>query len=595
MSTTEHSLRAWRREVARIAAGGAAASDIVASVASQLDPSWSGRGLLLVGDGRPPVPPLPDGSGPEVLGLAYEATLDAVHRRRAGAHFTPPAVAHRLSAIALDALVDDSVSVCDPACGGGAFLLAAGEILAARGFARREIVERRLFGIDTDPLAIAVAEAALHLWSGASPGDHLIVADALADPWPATDLSAVVGNPPFQNQLENATSRGPEAVRRLRARFGSAVGAYTDTAWLFLLAAHRAARPGGRVVLVQPQSVLAARDAAAVRRGLDLEGLWLADEPVFEASVRVCAPVVHVGERPHRKVQRWRGSGVLPMSTVAAPRRGEWAGVAAGILGVPEVELNEGRRVGDLATATAGFRDQFYGLDGFVVDRRDGSLPRLVTCGLIEPGWMAWGERPARFARRRWSSPRVDTPALRADGHASVARWVDDRLVPKLVVATQSSVVETAIDRDGSWVPSTPVVSLVVPPDRLDHTAAALLAPPVTAWALRRFAGAALVTGAVKLAARQVLELPLPDDGGAWDEAAEVVAGALTDGRSGSPEGAPPGGRGDHVPRLPAAGELHRLRLVGGPAPSTGLTGRSGRWFTPEVIKSGPRGSGNLP
>jgi hypothetical protein len=97
-------------------------------------------------------------------------------------------------------------------------------------------------------------------------------------------------------------------------------------------------------------------------------------------------------------------------------------------------------------------------------------------------------------------------------------------MVPKVVVATQSRVVEAAVDRDGAWIPSTPVISLTAPADRLDHVAAALLAPPATVWALRRFAGAALATGAVKLAARQVLELPLPEPGDDWDAAARLVA-----------------------------------------------------------------------
>jgi hypothetical protein len=137
---------------------------------------------------------------------------------------------------------------------------------------------------------------------------------------------------------------------------------------------------------------------------------------------------------------------------------------------------------------------------------------------------VAWGERPVRFGGRRWHAPRVDTGALRASGCPRVARWVEDRLAPKVVVATQSRVVEAAVDRDGTWVPSTPVISVTAPVERLDHIAAVLLAPPVTAWALRRHTGAALVTGAVKLAARQVLEVPVPEGGVAWDAAARLIA-----------------------------------------------------------------------
>ena len=467
MPRAEAELRAWLREVGRLAGAGSAPADVVSAVAVTLagDGGFPEHGLRLRPSHRIAVPPPPRGSGPELLGLAYESCLDPGHRRRAGAHFTPPAVARRLSEIALDGMIDDTVTACDPACGGGVFLLAAGRVLEAAGEARQAIVESRLFGLDIDPVAVAVAEAALYLWSGTTPGDHLVVGDALADPWPVEGVAVVVGNPPFQSQLGRATARTPAEADRLRSRFGDVVGPYTDTAWLFLAAAVESVRPGGRIVLVQPQSLLAARDASAIRRRCSLEGLWLTDKPVFAAAVRVCAPVVRIADHPHGKVRRWQGIDVDEMAPVDHPAGGNhWAALAAGILGVPEVELGDRRRLGDVATATAGFRDQFYGLADFVIDRLDDddvARPRLVTSGIIEPGRVAWGERPVRFAGRRWSAPRVDLHALRANGDPAIVRWVDERLVPKVVIATQSRVLEAAVDRLGIWVPSTPVISVV--------------------------------------------------------------------------------------------------------------------------------------
>ena len=225
-------------------------------------------------------------------------------------------------------------------------------------------------------------------------------------------------------------------------------------------------------------------------------------------------------------MKRWTGADVAALDPVAVPSgAGDdvWANLAAGILGIPDLMLDSARPLGDLAAATAGFRNQFYGLAGFVVDGGDETWPQLVTSGIIDPGRKAWGERPLRFAGRRWLTPRVDVPALHARGDPGVARWVDDRLRPKIVVATQSRVIEAAVDRDGMWVPSTPVISVTAAPERLDHVAAVLLGPPATAWALRRFTGAALATGAVKLAARQVLEIPVPPAGPDWDAAARLV------------------------------------------------------------------------
>jgi hypothetical protein len=198
---------------------------------------------------------------------------------------------------------------------------------------------------------------------------------------------------------------------------------------------------------------------------------------------------------------------------------------------VPRLTLASGGTLADLARATAGFRDEYYGLLPFVVDRRradDRSFPPLVTSGLIEPGRLAWGERPARVGGVPRAAPRIDLAALRRAGDGRLARWVDARRVPKVVVATQTKVIEAAVDAEGHWIPCTPVLAVEAPTERLGHVAAVLLAPPITAWALHRAGGTALAAGAVKLAARQVREIPLPTSTGPWDEAAEMARDLAT-------------------------------------------------------------------
>jgi hypothetical protein len=210
--------------------------------------------------------------------------------------------------------------------------------------------------------------------------------------------------------------------------------------------------------------------------------------------------------------------------------------------------------LGSWARATAGFRDEFYALAPFVGDRPDladdrGSLPplppgsaRLVTAGLVEPAHTVWGRRATRLAGRRLAAPVVDVAALRAwatgpDGDRRMAAWADARLRPKVVVATQTRVVEAALDDDGTWWPSVPVVSVVLEPERDDPwhrllVLAALTAPPVTAWAAERSGGTALAPQALKLSARQVQEVPLPIVHERWAAGATelaLVAAAGTD------------------------------------------------------------------
>jgi hypothetical protein len=209
-----------------------------------------------------------------------------------------------------------------------------------------------------------------------------------------------------------------------------------------------------------------------------------------------------------------------------------WASLAGGGPAAGSAVLRSGGRLGDRCTATAGFRQHFYGLVPFVHESENGRPVPLVTCGLIDPGTLLWGRRRARFGGRRYDRPSVDMAALVASGDDELRAWIEARLRPKVVVATQTRVVEAAVDEAGAWVPSVPVLSVEADPDDLWLVAAVLLAPPVTAWALDRVAGTALSADAIKLTARHVLEVPTPADTGRWRDAAEQLERAAT-----APEG----------------------------------------------------------
>jgi hypothetical protein len=432
---------------------------------------------------------------PEDLGLLLEANLDPRTRQARGAHYTPEELADGLVARALAG--HHEPTVCDPACGGGALLLAAGRHQEAAGGDPRSIVER-LWGIDIDPLAVATTQAALALWGGvAPPAGRLVVADALLDPPPMPLVDVVVGNPPFLSQLDAMTVRGATDAERLRARFGAAVQAYTDTAGLFLLAGCALSRVGGTVAMVLPQSVMAARDASGVRDALDacahLREGWVPSGRAFRASVEVCIPVLDIG-----------GQGSASSA---------WGAHLARAHGVPEMRLDGGATVGDEATTSAAFRAEYYGIAPHVHEAE--ALPTgrpLLTTGLVDLGREAWGERPARIAGRPWVRPVVDVAAL--EGRA--ADWARRTAAPKLIVATQTRVVEVVVDLDGRFLPGVPLVVAWAPPERLWALATALCSPPVTAWAAHRAAGTALTSRALKLTAALVRAAPLPTDHLAW-------------------------------------------------------------------------------
>ena len=501
-------------------------------------------------------------AGPDLLGRVLEASIADDVRQATGAHYTPAAVAAGLTGLAYDAarLADapgERPTVLDPTCGGGAFVLAAADRLVAAGHEPAAVARESLWGIDVDPVAVAATQAAVALWawlrgdrSGAHPGPNVTDGDAFGGAvgeWssrPPSGFDLVVGNPPFLGQLGRATARSQAEAASLRSRLGDAVAMYTDAAALFLLVGVRAVRPGGAVTLIVPTSVLAARDAAPVRSAVlgaaDLVGLWTVDGDLFDANVRVCAPLLRRvsadGRLDHEAVAvaRWHGVGFTSRPAVRsdprADRDASWSPLVADLHDVPEVDpLVEGT-LGDLARATAGFRAQYYGLVGHVregpPDADAGDLPPglapLVTVGLVDVGRCAWGQRDARFGRRRWCRPVVDLVGLRV-ADPTVARWVDQLQVPKVVVATQTRVGEAAVDERGTWVPSVPSIAVVAPADRLWAVAAVVCSPVASALAVQRTAGTALSARAVKLSAWQVLDLPCPADRRAWDAGADAL------------------------------------------------------------------------
>ncbi|CAN5575868.1 hypothetical protein BH10ACT1_BH10ACT1_37450 [soil metagenome] len=543
----------------------------------------------------------PELARPELLGVLYEAALHP-EARSAGAHYTPADLASRLVALVAgpDVALRPTPMVWDPACGGGVFLLAAADALFARGVAPDVVVADLLWGTDVDPGAVAVAEAALSWWAGrrgasATPGPHLAVADPLVDvvsarprsdrarqaaagPLPvaaAAGFDLVVGNPPFQSQLAGDSIRSAGSTAVLRARWGDAVvRPYTDTAGLFLVAGARALAPGGRLAMILPTSVLAARDAAPARAAVaavgELTDLWVAAEPVFGAAVQVCAVVVErnlgrptvagplasgsppvdvessgdarallaPGPSAPTVVRRWRGRTVVPLPPAragsvvrsAAVDGDGWAALALAALGVPDPPARSSGRLADLGTARAGFREEYYGLVGHVTEAPEGTHPAalptrlapLVTSGLVDPGRCAWGERSASFARQRYERPVVDLASLEAAG-GRAATWTRSLLVPKVVVATQTRVGEAAVDREGRWVASTPTIAVVAPADRLWALAAVVCSPIGSVAALAATAGTARAAQAIRHTVASIGSLPLPVDVEAWDAGAEAL------------------------------------------------------------------------
>jgi len=256
---------------------------------------------------------------------------------------------------------------------------------------------------------------------------------------------------------------------------------------------------------VLPQSLLTARDAAAIRDDVSARGAivhaWATDQQVFDAAVHVCVLVVELGAASGGRTAT-RTWGLPPRERPPTVPGSAW-----GRLLVEEpVALtvgagSTGPTLGDVARFTVDFRDQYYGLVDAVGDDADG--PPLITSGLIDPGRCRWGERPVRFAKRTFAAPRVDLHRL----SPRLQTWAASRLVPKILIANQTPVVEAVIDREGAWLPSVPVLTCTT--DDLDHVYAVLSSPAATAWVREHAAGSGLSPRSVRLTPKLLASIPL--------------------------------------------------------------------------------------
>ncbi len=493
---------------------------------------------------------LPDSEcTPDLLGLVWERLLADASRRSQGAHFTPKDGAERVVRLTFgdaaqfgaESQPEAVVRVWDPAAGGGAFLLAAARALAGSSNRTRGEIVSALYASDIDPVALRVCDTALFVWSNGEGRINTAECNALVDlpsSWP-TDFSLIVGNPPFLGQLTSDTSRSSAVTAELKAEYGALVTGYVDQSALFVELGLRRLRAGGALGLLLPQSILGARDAAEVRRAAadraQLTTLWVDHDGLFDASVDVLAVVMvaRSAGQPAESTTRV-AYGDRPPVDVATPPPRSWAPLLAAVQGVPIVARPRGRHtVGDIANVTAGFRQHFYGIaDAIIEDSTAGAAPadearggaRLVTSGLIDPLWNHWGQRGVKFAGRRWIAPllmvnKVADPAVRA--------WFGDRLVPKILLASQTPVIEAVVDPDGALAPSVPVISVEpLEADRLWHLAAVLSAPTTSAVLLADAAGTGLSTTAVRVRARSIGEVALPAPSAQWDAAARAAEAA---------------------------------------------------------------------
>ena len=513
------------------------------------------------------------GDDQEWLSVSYEASLGRAggeskktsrRRKQLGAFYTPMILADVLVELSVKPWLKEQVAVrsknvgalgaklprikisarstrvvhacptlLDPACGSGNLLIAAARELVRAGCSKAAIASA-MHGVDIDPIAVSIARTRLAHFLRLGPvatrqlSRQVRVGDALFEKNLQSAFDIVLGNPPFLNQLIGATVVDRRRAQKLVQRFDGAVRGYADMASAFLLLGAQALKPGGRMAMIEPVSVLSAAHAHLVRERVgklaQLECIYFERQRWASASTHV-AILAFANHAARTRKNQGHSLRVLPLPALTLPWsawQGRWSAAMAAHAGVPRVKQRAHGVIGDRARVAADFRDQYYGLRGAIHDSKSSHGLRIVTTGLIDWAHCMWGDRPVRLLGKVWKHPEVNERAIADDPY--MKDWLADAKRPKVLVAVQTKALEAVVDATGHMAPSVPLIR-VVPHKRSDlwRILAVVLSPATSAEAWWRHAGAGLSPHALKLSAKQIAALPLPTNVSAWNRAADVL------------------------------------------------------------------------
>jgi len=436
----------------------------------------------------------------------HQRDLERLNRRRAqGSVYTP----QPLIDVLLDAACVDGESVLDPACGTGAFLVR----LVARASRPLDALER-LSAWDTDERAVHWARlltlmtlasrlkdgrhAALPDISG-----HIRVADTLLDCAEET-FGLVLGNPPYVDS-ETMTQADPSNRAEIAMRYSVARGNW-DLFCVFIERAVQLCRPGGRVALVVPNTLLSAGYARSVRKLLaaktQVKMVWdCSRSGLFDASVYPVAFVATCGAVHGPTVVRAFPDG--PVTTETWPTDGSAWACGAGALVRDWSRFPTLAQVADVRGAATVA--EAYLLKPLLQEMDHSEHLKFVNSGTIAQGQLLWGNRRCRYLGRSLLRPVVSPDALRT---LFPRRWEQARQ-PKIMVSGMSRALTCALDPDGAFLAgkSTSVVTSTTVDLRV--LLAVLHSRPVQAWVQESLQGNRMRGGYVRMGPPQLRAVPV--------------------------------------------------------------------------------------
>jgi len=219
-----------------------------------------------------------DSGEPWVIAPGQRYWRRSDQRARRGAHYTPASLAAHIVKQTLAPTSNSRTTVCDPACGGGVFLVEAGRYLLRNSLQlgvhqnekRSELLRECLFGVDVDPTAVETTRLSLWLLAdepdlplnafdeNIRQGDALIGLDWQSEfgaVFKSSGFDAVVGNPPFLGGRKIRRAMGADYLRELTTRQFPGASGNADLCAFFFRRAGEILRPGGRFGLLATNTI----------------------------------------------------------------------------------------------------------------------------------------------------------------------------------------------------------------------------------------------------------------------------------------------------------------------------------------------------
>ncbi len=279
----------------------------------------------------------------------------------------------------------------------------------------------------------------------------------------------VLGNPPFVNAIEG----GVAAPFKQFLRFThDDVGGTADLAYYFLSQALTLVHDSGRVALVQPRAVLNSPSAKVLRSTLPPtlrpNLIYAPNRSDLFQGPAVFIALIALGPDPECWVSRDDDPATAQWSHGLIASDNWWFALGQIIEdGDGGVEDWSGSSVADMFSVAASMTTgDAYDLVPLVVDEPYGPLSKLVTTGLIEPGFCLWGQATCRYLKQDYTSPRV-RPSSKAT--KSLLRRFDNARRPKILVAGLSKRIECFVDREGEYIGAVSTFSIFHPDDDVDE------------------------------------------------------------------------------------------------------------------------------